>query len=92
MEEIPPELILNWDQTGIKIVPTTTWTMEQCKTKRVEFVETNDKRQITAVFCGTIQGAFLSLQLFMQVTLHSAIQNLIFCLVGTSLNHQIIGQ
>ena len=28
MEEIPPELILNWDQTGIKIVPTTTWTMD----------------------------------------------------------------
>ena len=21
MEEIPPELVLNWDQTGIKIVP-----------------------------------------------------------------------
>ena len=27
MEEIPPELILNWDQTGIKIVPSSTWTM-----------------------------------------------------------------
>jgi len=24
MEEIPPELILIWDQIGIKIVPTTT--------------------------------------------------------------------
>ena len=23
MEEIPPELILNWDQTGIKLVPST---------------------------------------------------------------------
>ena len=29
MEEIPPELILNWDQTGIKIVPSTTWSMEK---------------------------------------------------------------
>ena len=29
MEEIPPELILNWDQTGIKIVPSNTWTMER---------------------------------------------------------------
>ena len=29
MEEIPPELILNWDQTGIKLVPSTNWTMEE---------------------------------------------------------------
>jgi len=63
MENIPPELILNWDQTGIKIVPTTTWTMERRGSKRVEVVGTNDKRQITAVFCGTIQGDFLPVQL-----------------------------
>ena len=62
MEEIPPELILNWDQTGIKIVPSTTWSMEKQGAKRVEVVGTGDKRQITAVFCGTIQGAFLPVQ------------------------------
>ena len=28
MEEIPAELILNWDQTGIKIVPSSAWTMD----------------------------------------------------------------
>ena len=28
MEQIPPELILNWDQIGIKIVPSNTWTMD----------------------------------------------------------------
>ena len=33
MEEIPSELILNWDQTGIKIVPSNTWTMEKQGTK-----------------------------------------------------------
>ena len=27
-EEIPAELILNWDQTGFKIVPVSVWTME----------------------------------------------------------------
>jgi len=63
MEGVPPELIMNWDQTGIKIVPTTTWTMERRGSKRVEVVGTNDKRQITAVFCGTIQGDFLPVQL-----------------------------
>ena len=29
MEEIPPELVLNWDQTGIKLVPVSTHTMEK---------------------------------------------------------------
>jgi len=37
--------------------------MERCGTKRVEVIGTNDKRQITAVFCGTIQGVFLPVQL-----------------------------
>ena len=27
MEEIPPELVLNWDQTGIRIVPSNNSTM-----------------------------------------------------------------
>ena len=63
MEEIPPELILNWDQTGIKPVPCSSWTMEKCREKRVEMAGTNDKRQITAVFCGTALGDFLPIQL-----------------------------
>ena len=62
MEEIPPELILNWDQTGIKIVPFSTWTMEQRGAKRVEMVGVNDKRQITAVFCGSLTGDFPPIQ------------------------------
>lgn len=28
MEDIPPELILNWDKTGIKIVPSSTLYMD----------------------------------------------------------------
>ena len=63
MEEIPAELIMNWDQTGIKLVPSSSWTMEKRGSKRVEMVGTDDKRQITAVFCGTILGDFLPLQL-----------------------------
>ena len=45
MEEIPPELILNWDQTGIRIVPCASWTMDQKGARRVEIIGTNDKRQ-----------------------------------------------
>ena len=62
MEEIPAELILNWDQTGIKIVPSSTWTMERQGSKRVEAVGINDKRLITAVFCGSLVGDFLPIQ------------------------------
>ena len=28
MEDIPPQLVFNWDQTGISIVPGSSWTME----------------------------------------------------------------
>ena len=63
MEEIPPELILNWDQTGIKIVPSYSWTMAEMGSRRVELVGLSDKRQITAVFCGSLLGDFLPLQL-----------------------------
>ena len=50
MEDIPAELILNWDQTGIKLVPCSSWTMEQQGEKRVDVADVNDRRQITAVF------------------------------------------
>ena len=58
MEEIPPELILNWDQTGKKIVPLNTWTMEQQGCNQVEVAGANDKHLITAVFCGSLVGDF----------------------------------
>ena len=29
MEEIPHDLIINWDQTGINYVPVSQWTMEK---------------------------------------------------------------
>ena len=59
----PPELVLNWDQTGIHLVPASTWTMNKEGSKRIEVSGVNDKRQITAVFCGTLTDDFLPLQL-----------------------------
>ena len=56
MEEIPPELILNWDQTGIKLVPVSSHTMEKQGSARVEVAGANDKRLITALFCGSLTG------------------------------------
>ena len=63
MEDVPPELVLNWDQTGIKLVPTTSWTMNEVGARRVELIGSSDKQQITAVFCGSLVGRFLPIQL-----------------------------
>ena len=66
MEDVPSDLILNWDHTGINVVPGSQWTMEAKGSKRVEAAGINDKRQITAVFCGALNGELLPLQLIYQ--------------------------
>ena len=62
MEEITPELILNWDQMGIKIVPSSQWTMVQQGAKRVKSMGISDKWLITAVICGSLVGDLLPVQ------------------------------
>ena len=63
MEEVCPELILNWDQTGIQIVPSSTWTMDREEGSRIEMVGTKDKCLITVVFYCTLLGDFFPVQL-----------------------------
>lgn len=67
-EDIPDDLILNWDQTAMKIVPSASWTMEKRGTKRVEISAKDDKRQITAVFACSLSGTFLPAQVIYQGT------------------------
>ena len=43
MDEIPAELVINFDQTNLNIVPTSDWTMEAEESKRVEVIG-KDKR------------------------------------------------
>ena len=43
MEAVPPELIFNWDQTGISIVPGSSWTMEVKGSKQVDIMGMDDK-------------------------------------------------
>lgn len=54
--DIPSNLIINWDHAGINIVPVSNWTMATEGSKRVEISGLGDKRQITAVFAGTLSG------------------------------------
>ena len=78
LEEIPKDLILNWDHTGLKIVPTSSWTMEEKGRKHVEIVVLDDKRQITAVACGTLDGNFLPMQLIYQGTTSACLPKIAF--------------
>ena len=68
MEEVPPSLVLNWDHTAMKIVPSSQWTMEKKGTKRVEIAAVDGKRQITAVFACSMSGKFLLMQLIYKGT------------------------
>ena len=63
MEDIKPDLIFNWDQTGVKIVLCSSWTFAKKGSKRVEIYGLGDKRQITALLCRSLIGDFLPIQL-----------------------------
>lgn len=78
LEEIPPDLIINWDQTGINYVPVDSWTMEKEGARRVELAGKDDKRQLTAVFAGSMTGEFLPPQLIYQGKTHRCIPKVEF--------------
>ena len=63
MEGIPKDLIINWDQTAMKIVPSSSWMMEKRGTNCVEIAAIDDKQQITALFTCTAAGSFFPIQL-----------------------------
>lgn len=63
MEDIPKESVINWDQSAMKIVPSSSWTMKKHGTERVYIAAIDDKRQITALFTCTAAGNFLPIQL-----------------------------
>ena len=61
-ENIPKELVINWDQTAVKYVPVSNWTQEFKGSKRVPIVGIDDKRQITATLTVTATGDMLPAQ------------------------------
>ena len=63
LEDIPKDLVINWDQTAVKFVPVSNWTQEVKGTKRVEIAGTDDKRQITATLTVTASGEMLPAQI-----------------------------
>ena len=66
LQDIPDNLIINLDQTGIKLVPAGDWTMAAEGSRRVEVIGLSDKRQVTATFAATLDGTFLPMQILYQ--------------------------
>ena len=67
MDEIPLQLVINFGQTGINYIPTSSWTMEKQGSRRVEIIGKDDEHQITTVLAGTMAD-FLPIQLVYQGT------------------------
>lgn len=84
-------MILNWDLTGIRIVLSNNWTMDQQDVKRVEVGRARDKRLITAVFCGSLVGDFLPVQVIYQGKQRGAISDSSFHQSGISHTHKSTG-
>jgi len=66
MDEVPPELIVNWEHTGINYIPVSSWIMEKVGAKRVDIIGKDDKRQLTTVLGCSLSGDFLPPQLIYQ--------------------------
>jgi hypothetical protein len=63
---VSDELIVNWDQTGVFLVPSSKYSMAAIGSKQVPVVGSDDKRQITALLTITASGELLSPQLIYQ--------------------------
>ena len=66
LEDIPHELILNWDQTAINYVPVSNWTIARQGSKDVTINGVDDIQQISVVLVGSLTGELLHLQLVYQ--------------------------
>ena len=60
---IPKALIINLDETGLKLVPVSSWTLEQQGAAKVKVAGVDDKREITGVVAASMSGDLLPLQL-----------------------------
>ena len=66
-EEIPLELVFNWDHTGIHYVPAVSnWTLEKVGTKQIKIAGLDDKWQITVIFAGNMAYSIQPLSLSSQ--------------------------
>ena len=63
---------------AIQYVPASNWTMTKQGAKKVEIVRISGKRQITAVFEGTLSGTFLPPQIIYKGKTKACLPNVTF--------------
>ena len=68
---VPPQLILNFDQTNVKFVAVSEWTLENSGTKQVSIIGLEDKREMTVLLCYTQSGGVLPPQLVYAILIHT---------------------
>ena len=61
--KVDPSLIVNWDQTGVILIPVASRTYERQGEARVAVLGAEEKRQITALLASSMEGDMLPLQL-----------------------------
>lgn len=89
---IPHELIVNFDQTGLKMVPTSEWTLEVKGSKDYSIVALDDKREITGVIGISLTGSLLPFQLIYKGLTDRCHPSFSFPKTGTSLILKITGR
>ena len=70
VNEVPAQLIFNWDQTALHLVPTGQWTMNKSVEKVVPISNSDDKPQITAVLAVIMSGKYLPLKSYTKVRIN----------------------
>ena len=56
-------LVINWDQTGSKLVPVSQWTLADEGARQVDVIGVEDKREMTVLLAITLAGKLLPPQL-----------------------------
>ena len=59
-------MVINIDQTAIRLVPSSAWTMDERGTNRISLKGLDDKREITALLVDTLYGTLLPPQLLFE--------------------------
>jgi alkylated DNA nucleotide flippase Atl1 len=76
-KNIPPELVINVDQTGCHLVPVSKHTLGKRGAKAIRAVGVDDKRQVTVVVAGAADGTLLPWQVIFTGKAESDDQDLV---------------
>ena len=64
--QVLDSMVINFDQTGVNIIPSSEWTMDDQGTKQVKVAGLGDKRQVTLVLGCAMDGTLLPPQVIYQ--------------------------